>query len=97
MFKFIRTLLVLAHLISQREAAKQALKQKAYKAKQKRKGDALILSARKAAAASERLFQEGYRAQSAGNLGSNAINAAEREARYLAQSLANYAPAKVSK
>lgn len=97
MFKFIRTLLALAHLISQREAAKQVLKQKAYKAKQKRKGDALILSAHKAAAASERLFQEGYHASRVGNLGSNAINEAEREARYLAQYLANYAPVKGAK
>lgn len=94
MFKFIRTLLALAHLISQREAAKQVLKQKAYKAKQARQATALRKSADAAQVAADALSLRACQARAQSNLGSNAINEAEREARYLAQSLANYAPVK---
>ena len=87
MFKFIRTLLALAHLIALREEKKQAEKQKQFRIKAARLNIKLRKEAEAAHARGNALHSQAADAGAAAAMGSNAINEAERTAATLRSSL----------
>ena len=87
MFKFIRTLLALAHLIALREEKKQAEKQKEFKKQQAAKAKVLEAEAKRAHAKADALDSQAATAKAGSTIGSNAINEAERTAATLRSSL----------
>lgn len=90
MFKIIRTLLLLSHLIAERESKKQVAKQKKYRADQAALAAKLRKEADAALAKADALRSQVATANAKSALGCNKINEAERNARYLAASLSNF-------
>ena len=90
MFKIIRTLLLLSHLIASREAKKQVAKQKKYRADAAARATKLRRKADAALAKADALRSQVATANAQSALGCNKINEAERNARYLAASLENF-------
>lgn len=90
MFKIIRTLLLLSHLIAERESKKQAAKQVKFRKDQAALADKLRIEADAALAKADALRSQVATANAKSALGCNKINEAERNARYLAASLSNF-------
>lgn len=87
MFKFIRTLLALAHLIALREEQKQVEKQKQFKKKQAARALTLKAEAARAHAKAHALSSKAADANVASTLGSDEILTAHRTAATLRSSL----------
>lgn len=90
MFKIIRTLLVLSHLIAVREAKKQEAKQVKFRKDQAALASKLRKQANDALAKADALRTQVANANAKSALGCDKLSAAERNARYLAASLENF-------
>lgn len=87
MYKFLKFLLVLAHVAAQREAANQAAKQVKFKKHAAAKGIRLREKQRKAESKARKLAADASLANAQAALGCNKINEAERLASSLHHSL----------
>lgn len=90
MFKIIRTLLLLSHLIAVREAKKQEAKQVKFRKEQAALATKLRREADAALAQADALRSQVATANAKSALGCDKLSAAERNARYLAASLENF-------